>query len=193
MRFPCGCSETPCITGTKGAQINDSRPFDEAERKRFHNLLLLANESPYEGEREAALAAAKRMVTARGMTLEEAASGGPPPPRPKPPRKRKASGQQARDLDKAARMTDDWVDADKARRDAALEEARERGLDAEERRRAAAAANRVPRRNKRKRNPKSHAHVLLSETSLPLEEIASMTGLSMYELVGMKLKLRAAS
>lgn len=127
------------------------------------------------------------------MSLEEAASGGPPPPRPKAPRKRKASGQQASDIDKASRMTDGWVDADKARRDAALQEARERGLDAEERRRAAAAANRVPRRNNRKRDPKSHATVLLEETSLPLEEIASMTGLSMYELVGMKLKMRAAS
>ncbi len=52
----------------KGVPINDSRPFDEAERKRFHNLLLLANESPYEGAREAALAAAKRMAKARGMT-----------------------------------------------------------------------------------------------------------------------------
>jgi len=181
------------VNGTKGVPINDSRPFDEAERKRFHNLLLLANESPYEGEREAALAAAKRMAKARGMTLEEAASGGPPPPRPKQTRKkRKASGQQARDMDKAARMMDGWVDADKARRDAALEEARQRGLDAEERRRAAAAANRVPRRNNRKRDPKSHARVLLEETSLPLEEISSMTGLSMYELVGMKLKMRAA-
>ena len=71
------------VTGTKGAPITESRPFDEAERKRFHNLLLLANESPYEGERTAALAAAKRMSKARGMTLEEAASGGPPPPEPK--------------------------------------------------------------------------------------------------------------
>ncbi|MBT5570411.1 MAG: hypothetical protein HOJ90_04255 [Alphaproteobacteria bacterium] len=182
------------VTGTKGAPINDSRPFDEAERKRFHNLLLLANESPYEGERSAALAAAERMSKARGMTLEEAASGGPPPPEPKKkPRKRKASGMQDKAMDRASRMTDDWLDADKARRDAALEEARERGLDADERRRQAAAANRVQRRNGRKRDPQSHAHVLLSETSLPLEEIASMTGLNMYELVSMKLKLRRAA
>jgi hypothetical protein len=183
------------VTGTKGAPITESRPFDEAERKRFHNLLLLANESPYEGERTAALAAAKRMSKARGMTLEEAASGGPPPPEPKKkkPRKRKPSGMQDKGMDRASRMTDDWLDADKARRDAALEEARERGLDADERRRQAAAANRVQRRNGRKRDPQSHAHVLLSETSLPLEEIASMTGLDMYELVSMKLKLRRAA
>jgi hypothetical protein len=153
--------------------------------------LLLANESPYEGERTAALAAAERMAKSRGMTLEEAASGGPVPELPKEPRKRKPSGR-ARDLDKAARMMDGWVDADKVRRDAALQEARERGLDGEERRRQAAAANRVQRRNGRKREPRSHARVLLEETSLPLEEISSMTGLSMYELVGMKLKMRAS-
>jgi hypothetical protein len=152
---------------------------------------LLANESPYEGERTAALAAAERMAKSRGMTLEEAASGGPVPELPKAPRKRKPSGR-ARDPDTETRMTEGWVDEDKIRRDAALEEARERGLDGDERRRAAAAANRVQRRNGRKREPRSHARVLLEETSLPLEEISSMTGLSMYELVGMKLKMRAA-
>jgi hypothetical protein len=162
-------------TKTKGSPIEDPRPFDEAERKRFHNLLTLANESPYEGERTAALAAAERMAKARGMDLEEAASGGPSPARPKPVRKRKSSGP-SKEMDRSSRMMDGWLDADKARRDTALEEARGRGLDAEER---------------RKRDPQSHAHVLLSETSLPLEEIASMTGLNMYELVSMKLKLRA--
>src|SRR3546814_5188666 len=58
------------------------RSFTESERNRFRNLLKLANESPYEGERDAALAAAERMATARGMSLHEAASvGAPPPPR----------------------------------------------------------------------------------------------------------------
>lgn len=152
---------------------------------------MLANESPYEGERTAALAAAERMAKSRGMTLEEAASGGPVPELPKAPRKRKPSGR-ARDPDTETRMTEGWVDEDKIRRDAALEEARERGLDGDERRRAAAAANRVQRRNGRKREPRSHARVLLEETSLPLEEISSMTGLGMYELVGMKLKMRAS-
>ena len=76
------------------------------------------------------------------------------------------------------------------RRDAALEEARQRGLDEAERRKAAAAANRVPRRNNRKRDPDSHARVLLNETSLPLEEISVLTGLDVYEVVALKLKMR---
>jgi len=71
-----------------------------------------------------------------------------------------------------------------------LEEARMRGLDAEERRRAEAEANRLQRRNNRRRDPKSHARVLLAETSLPIKEICSITGLDIYEVVRLKLKMR---
>jgi len=155
-------------------------------------LLNLAKESPYEGEREAALAAAKRMAKSRGMSLEEAAGGGPAPKRPEErfPQFSRKQADNAAGLAKAARMSDTWIDADKARRDEALEEARERGLDEAERRKAEAAANRVPRRNNRKRDPDSHARVLLSETSLPLEEISVLAGLDVYEVVALKLKMR---
>ena len=44
-----------------------------AERERFHNLLLMAKESPFEGERSNALEAAERMAKRNGLTLEEAA------------------------------------------------------------------------------------------------------------------------
>ena len=47
--------------------------FNDAERKRFQGLLRLAAESPYVGERENALAAARRMAERHGMTVEEAA------------------------------------------------------------------------------------------------------------------------
>lgn len=176
----------------KGDVIADARAFNEAEQTRFRNLLNLAKESPYEGERVAALAAAERMAKSRGMTLEEAAGGGPAPKRPEA-RYPHFSRKQAKDafgLAKAARMTDAWTEADKARRDTAMEEARQRGLDEEERRREAAAANRVVRRNNRKRDPQSHARVLLQETSLPLEEICMLTGLDIYQVVGMKLEMR---
>ena len=152
----------------------------------------MAKESPYEGERSAALAAAERMAKSRGMTLEEAAGGGPAPKRPEN-RLPKFSHKQAKDafgLAKAARMTDAWTEADKARRDAAMEEARQRGLDEAERRKEKAAAARTPRRNNRKRDANSHARVLLQETSLPMEEICMLTGLDIYEVVGMKLKMR---
>ncbi len=134
------------------------------------------------------------MAKARGMTLDEAATGGPAPERPEPRRKsaRTPSGQ-ARGMAKAAQMMDGWIYNDKARRDAAMEEARARGLDAEERRKEAAEINRQIRRNSRKRDPKSHARVLLAETSLPLNEICSLTGLDIYEVVGMKLRMRDAA
>ena len=59
-----------------------------AERERFHNLLLMAKESPFEGERTNALEAAERMAQRHDMTLEEAArSGGEGLQKPKDQRK----------------------------------------------------------------------------------------------------------
>lgn len=166
------------------------QPFDEATRTRFHNLLKLAAESPFKGERSAALAAADRLAKRHGMTLEEAASGGPAP---EPPRRPTAAHKgphqtRARDVGRAVHMMDNWVANDKARREAALAEAYARGLDADERKRAQAQP---PRRNGAKRNPYSHARVLLQETTLPMLEIAAITGLDIYEVVGLKLKLRS--
>ena len=167
-----------------------SRPFNEAERTRFHNMLKLAAESPFKGERSAALAAADRLAKRHGMTLEEAATGGPAPELPeKPPVVRRGPHEvQARDVGRHVHIMDTWVSNDKARRDAALAEAYERGLDNDSRKRNSVQA---PRRNASKRNPRSHAQVLLKETSLPMLEICALTGLDIYEVVGLKLKLRA--
>ena len=43
------------------------------------------------------------------------------------------------------------------------------------------------------RSPRSHAHVLLAETSFSLEEIVGLTGLDIYQVVGLKLKMRSAA
>ena len=165
----------------------DSLPFNEIERTRFHNLLKLAAESPFEGERSAALAAAKRLATRHGMTLDEAASGGPPPDVLKKPVA--AREKKVRDVARHVHIMDNWVSNDKARRDAALAEAYERGLDHDGRKRNSVQA---PRRNGTKRNPQSHATVLLQETSMPIDEIAALTGLDTYEVVALKLKLRTS-
>lgn len=171
------------------AEKVESRPFNEAERTRFHNLLKLAAESPFEGERDSALAAAERMATRHGMSLDEAAMGGPVPDVPKKrPSARRAEKDKARDVARHIHLVDNWVSNDKARRDAALAEAYERGLDSDQNKRAPTQA---PRRNGSKRNPRSHAQVLLRETSLPIDEICSLTGLDTYEVVAMKLKLRS--
>jgi len=167
------------------------QPFSESERTRFHNLLKLAAESPFKGERAAALAAAGRLAKRHGMTLQEAATGGGPAPEvPKKPSmaRRGPHEVQARDVGRFVHLMDTWTSNDKARRDAALAEAYERGLDRERDKRSSGQA---PRRNASKRNPHSHAKVLLQETSLPLLEICSLTGLDIYEVVGLKLKMRA--
>ena len=38
--------------------------------------------------------------------------------------------------------------------------------------------------------PEVHAAVLLRETRLPFREVADITGLDIYDVVGMKLKMR---
>jgi hypothetical protein len=188
--------------------INERLPFSEAERTRFHNLLKLAAESPFAGERENALAAATRLASSHGMSLDEAAAGGADEahaqPRQRPAadpdnirrQARKAAGGASfagRRAADAVHNIDSHYMSEKERFEAAVREARKRGLDAEERRRAAAVANARPVRSKRGggRDPHSHARVLIRETSLPLSEICQLTGLDIYQVVGLKLKMRA--
>ena len=175
-----------------------------SEWERFHNLLLMAKESPFEGERRNALEAAERMAQRQGLTLEEAArSGGetmqnpeaPPPPRSTFEEAEAESMARERafaEMSRFMRGREDQAKSDKVRRDEALKAAYDRGLDAAERRRAEAAGSRdrLVRRNSRRRNPLVHARVLLNETRLPLKEIASICGLDVWTVAGLKLKMR---
>ncbi len=182
-----------------------------AERERFHNLLLMAKESPFEGERHNALEAAQRMAERHGMTLEEAArTGGEAMQQPgvqqapDRPQRRPKSGfdraaAEAAERERAFAEMSQFVRnaevrnrADKARYDEALKAAYARGLDSEERKAAERRKNRdwIPRRNSRRRNPEVHARVLLKETRLPLREIASICGLDVWTVAGLKLKMR---
>lgn len=173
--------------------------FSEAERQRFHILLQLAAESPFEGERANALAAATRLAARFGLTLDEAAAGGA---RQEPQRERLRGddfmaddlGFRPHTLDRfarAAHLMDNFILHDKARRAEALRAAQSRGLDAEELRKAVTASVTQARVNRRRANPYRHAAALLRETSLSFREIASITGLDIYAVVGLKLKLRA--
>ncbi len=178
-----------------------SAAFTEAERQRFHNLLQLAAESPFEGERSNALAAAERLAKRLGLTLDEAAAGGldEEPPQQAP----RGDAHMADDLGfhpesldrfaRAVHLMDNFIMEDKARREAALRAAQARGLDAEELRKAVTSTVTQARTTKRRRmNPYRHAATLLRETSLSFREIANITGLDIYKVVGLKLKLRAA-
>ena len=164
----------------------------ESDREKFRNLLELAAKSPFDGERQNALSAAERIARRYDMSLKEAAGMAAPvaertpPPHPSAHGFRRAAGFAAA---AASNLDDDQAKADKARWLAAVQEARARGLDRDEERRAARAF--TGRRSAfRKRDPHDHAHALLSETRIPFTEIAQITGLDIYQVVGMKLKMR---
>lgn len=146
------------------------------ERERFRNLLLVAKESPFAGERRNALVAAERMAQRRGLTLEEAAHGSPP---------ETASRKEPLRRDSEVRSSDE-----RARYEEALQAAYARGLDSNEKRREKTWNMHYMRPNPRRRSPLAHARILLTETRLPLPEIASISGLDIWRVAGLKLKLR---
>lgn len=159
---------------------------------------MLASESPFEGERSNALAAAERMARRKGMTLDEAAAMRSQPAQEQAqPESQRPMSESERSFNSrfatATHLMDQEIRAEKARREAALKAAQERGLDAEERRAAERRSRQqgTARSNSKARmNPYRHAAVLLKETSLPFREVANITGLDIYQIVGMKLKMR---
>lgn len=172
-----------------------SKPFSENERRRFRNLLELANSSPYQGERDNAMAAAERLAGRHGMTLEEAALGGTQAPRPEPPPHRGPELWQERELARVVHLMDYQIQLDKARIAEAMKEAIARGLEPDPvpqpaRPQALGSWQPFRSRSRRRMEPHRHARVLLEETSLPIEEIADITGLDIYKVAGLKLKLR---
>ena len=197
---------------TRSAGI--STGFDKQERKRFHNLLKLAAESPFEGEREAALAAAKRLARKHGMSLQDAAAEPEQEDQPSQSPKRNQDEFWGRATartwsgegfepppgfeerwGKTRERDERWKNPDDEKRNwnAAYDAARKRGLDQEAEAAAEAPKRRAPQQPKssRRMNPEQHARALLQETTLPLEEIAAITKLTIYQIVAIKLKLRA--
>ena len=171
--------------------------FTESERKRFRNLLELANSSKYEGERENAMSAATRITKKHNMSLDEAARWSPvenTDDKPMPQQEFYQRPRKGADFSNASQTQRD-ADAEKKRWQAAVDKAKDRGLDkAEEAKKAALDAANARRTNsKSRRNPIIHANILLKETSLSFDEIADITGLNVYEVVAMKLKSRSAA
>ncbi len=197
--------------------------FTAKERSRFRKLLEVANSTTYSGERDAALNAATRLATAHGMTLREAAgmSAEAPAPDPSPrERPRRAAGFAADFGAAGAESMGTWwrnpqrphagnhgpntgyrseaerVTAEKKRRDEAMEDAILRGLDAEERAkaaRAAAAKGRVTLRPGKRgawRARPEFIRVLLTETGMTVKEIAAAAGVTVYDVFREKLLLR---
>lgn len=179
--------------------------FTGAERKRFQGLLRLAAESPFAGERANAFAAATRLAARHGLTVEEAAAGDDHAPLAQA-RDRPASSMgetlgkrswfadyDPPEVGRFMHLTDLAIRLAKMQHEAALAEARARGLDAAEEAAARRQADRVQRQSNRRMNPRDHARILLTETSLRLRDIVDITGLDIYEVVGLKLALRPGS
>jgi len=121
------------------------------------------------------------------MTLEEAAEAGQAGPRPQeftptPDPDFSAFAQ-------AVHLMDYHLAVDKMRREAALQDAIRRGLVNDEP--VPPKFQKATAQKRRRMNPWRHARVLLSETSLPFREIATITGLDIYQVVGLKLKMRS--
>ena len=171
-------------------RLGSRTPFSGAERARFEALLKIAAESPFAGERRNALDAARRLAGRHGMSLREAA--GIPCGAARTVHVGRRAGRP--DVADFVAYSEARLRASKERYERALREAIERGLDSGVRARAQhpdrAAA---PRPSGRSRSPHSFAMVLLSETTLPLGEIVSLTGLDIYRVVGLKLKMRSAA
>ena len=176
--------------------------FTDGERKRFQGLLRLAAESPFDGERANAFAAATRLAARHGLTVEEAAAGDDHAPlaqaadrRPSPMGETMGGRSWFADYEppevgRFMHLTDLAIRLAKMQHEAALAEARARGLDAAAEAAARRQADRVQRQSNRRMNPRDHARVLLTETSLRLREIVDITGLDIYQVVGLKLALR---
>ena len=170
----------------------EKRPLRGPARDRFRALLKLASESPFEGERANALAAANRLAEQHGMSLDEAAR---PTQRyaavEREPLDAPQSGFTASEFASHFDISERNLRVDKARREAALRDAIARGLDktaTEGRERT--ARRRQPQRTSQ-RSPRNHAQILLAETAFSLQEIVGLTGLNIYEVVGLKLKMRS--
>lgn len=175
-----------------GVMEFEKQPLRGPARDRFRALLKLASESPFEGERENAMTAANRLAEQHGMSLNEAAH---PTERLSPvvrkqsdaPRDSSTASEFANYFDISERN----LRVDKARREAALRDAITRGLDKTRQRDTEKTPHRKPPQKQSQRTPCNHAQILLAETAFSLEEIVSLTGLDIYEVAGLKLKMRS--
>ncbi|MBT5241832.1 MAG: DUF2786 domain-containing protein [Rhodospirillaceae bacterium] len=178
----------------------------ERERDKFRKLLEVANSTTYEGEKDAALAAATRLARSRGMSLHEAAGMADTSNDHKPTTRER---QQARKRDTERSFGDtirtpasrekyrsegERVAAEKRHYDQAMEDAVRRGLRVDEDR----PVSKKPLKARRAgsgswRSKPDFIRVLLKETRMSVSEIASTAGVSVNEVFKEKLLMRQAS
>ncbi len=177
--------------------------FTERERDKFRKLLEVANSTSYEGEKEAALAAATRLAKSRGMSLHEAAGmseRGRNRHDEKPISKRRKKKEDSAEFGETFtapretyRSESEKLAAEKKKYDQALADAIKRGLQLEEEQKTTkkpAASRRTSSGSWRSRP--DFIRVLLRETRMTPNEIASTAGVSVNEVYKEKLLMRRA-
>lgn len=185
--------------------MTEPKTFTDPERERFRKLLEVANSTTYEGEKEAALAAATRLAKSKGMSLHEAA--GMEDPKEKQERIREAReaarrkrrsesefGKTMRAASGGYRYEKERSAAEKKRYDEAMAEAVRRGLKLDEDERP---KSRPPQKRKASsgawRSRPDFIRVLLRDTKMSAQEIAATVGVSVHEVFKEKLLMRRAS
>lgn len=183
--------------------MTEPKTFTERERDRFRKLLEVANSTTYDGEKDAALAAATRLAKSKGMSLHEAAGMQDPAEKKEKarPKRNKSTGRRSDvDFGKTLRTArggyryeKEQSAADKKRYDEAMEEAVLRGLKTEEEKKPKA---RPPQKRKASsgawRSKPDFIRILLRDTKMSAREIASTVGVSENEVFKQKLLMRRA-
>jgi pyruvate/2-oxoglutarate dehydrogenase complex dihydrolipoamide acyltransferase (E2) component len=178
---------------------NKLQPFSDRDREKFRKLLEVANSTDYEGEKEAAMAAAKRMASANGMTLHEAAGASETRHIEKEKRQRKREEQNAesfkkrnKEIFKKYKDESERVAAEKHQHEEALKEAVARGLKKDEKKPTNARAKSRRRTSSRsKRSTPDFIRVLLKETKMSVNDIAATVGVTSNDVFKEKLLMRS--
>lgn len=175
--------------------------FSERERDRFRKLLEVANSTTYDGEKEAALAAATRLAKSKGMSLHEAAGMEDPNEKRERAKEARERAKRRRDPDfgqkarapSGYRYEEKQSAAEKERYERAMEEAVRRGLQTEEEQKT---KPRSPQKRRASagawRSRPDFIRILLRDTKMSPREIASTVGVSINEVYKEKLLMRRA-
>ena len=158
-------------------------------QKRFSNLLELAKRSKFRGERNNALSAAKRIAKKHGMTIKEFEKGASKPKAANSRPWANKNKQKKENLGSELFKNINNTYHEKERWQRAVNSAKARGLDENIRKRESTLEKSL-KISKNKRPAGKHAEVLLRETSLSFKEITEITGLNIYQVVGIRLKIR---
>lgn len=186
--------------------MNRPKDFSIKERARFRKLLEVANSTTYQGEKDAALAAATRLARSFGMSLHEAAGikyeeglHGKSRNERKDRHYRTQNtsnvssfGETLRARKGAYHNQSEFLRAEKERYEQAMADAVSRGLDINDTQIQGKRTNHVRRRRKSSfRSRPDFIRVLLRETRMTAREIAATVGVSVHDVFKEKLLMRS--